>query len=336
MDPRRNVQKGQKLKGSLSAEAWNLLLGTLKDGGDTGAGGLSDEIVPANTAIMVWGGAASATLKPFSVLGYGTPASRSLPQTNPFLASGRPLFASAAPSATLPFAITLRPVTGGNAVKVAVSGLVSVQVDVSNSGHTRARPIASNTDKLESCAAGVVPGGVPIVYKESGTGVKWAIVLLDFSDNVATDPHFTQTNFNDTFGANAYDTLIGGSSSSFSTGVFTTHGAFVTATGYIDRSGTSAVQQRIGIAVMTAAQFASWSLGTALPSGLTAYGWIVVNAVAGNRTNFMVGGAISFNPGTYTIGCAVENVSGSPPAPSGGTPALPLTTNISIGPAAVT
>lgn len=153
-------------------------------------------------------------------------------------------------------------------------------------------------------------------------GVQWE--LKGFAASASGS--FFHQNFNDTFGSDAYDVTINGGSPSFSTGAYATTGAFVTATGYIDRFGVAGVQQRIGIMVLTSPP----TVGLPLPAGMVANGWIVVDALADKRTNFMVGGAIRFVPGTYSIGCAVENVSGTPPTPSGGVPALPVLTNISI------
>jgi len=175
-DPLRRVQRGQKLKDGLTAGAWNKFLDNLKDGREIGAGDITDLVSPADTVLMVWGGDPEQTLKAFSVLGYGDPV-RS-PVDNPFIASERPIFESADATAKKPFAITLRPVDGGKVVKVAISGTVPVIVDVGDASHARARPIVSETGKLESCSS----GGVPILWKESGTGDKWAMVLLDFAD----------------------------------------------------------------------------------------------------------------------------------------------------------
>jgi len=181
-DPIRKVQRGQKLRQGLTAAAWNLLIDNLKGGAELGAEESTGVIDPANTALMV----ADDDYPAFSVLGYGAPVKS--PVDNAFAASQRPMFACDAADPNLPFAITLRDVVNGRAVKVAVSGIVAVVVDVSDAGHTRAQPIAADSDKLESCAT----GGVPVLWKESGTGDKWAMVSLDFSPAAGgSDPLWT-------------------------------------------------------------------------------------------------------------------------------------------------
>lgn len=174
-DPLRKVQRGQKLKGALPAAAWNQFIDNLKDSGLTGAGTPKDSVEPANTALMKWLGTAGSTLPAFSVLAYG--GAIDSPEDNAFKAAGRPFFYGADPSSiAAPFAVTLVDILGQQVGRVAVSGLVPVQVDITDILHRRAKIIAAETDNLTSATT----SGVPIVWPQSfaGTGVQWCFILL--------------------------------------------------------------------------------------------------------------------------------------------------------------
>ncbi len=182
-DPYRKVQRGQKLKGGVSATAWNAFIDNVKFGGRTGAGLPTGFINPANTAILRWPGSSIATLAAFSVQGYG-PASTD-PADNAFIAQGRPVFDGASPSADKPFVITLDNILGQTAGTAAVSGLVPVQVDITDTTHRRARPIDGTTANLTSCESGGVPITIPQAFTD--TGVQWCFVLLCFPDTPAEE-----------------------------------------------------------------------------------------------------------------------------------------------------
>lgn len=156
------------------------------------AGGLLDDLFEAATRCLVkWTGGSALTLDPFSVLAYGSPVVSPAADTASRLsAARRPAFEAAAPTdPALPFVVTVRPVQGQKFGLAVTSGLVPVQVDVTDSTHTRAVPVAGITDHLASAAA----GGVPVVWKESGTGTKWAFVLLG-------DPGAATTTASPTYG----------------------------------------------------------------------------------------------------------------------------------------
>lgn len=79
-------------------------------------------------------------------------------------------------SETAPFVVTVEGIENDTVGSAVVSGLVVVQVEVSDAAHRAAKPISGTNTKLASGAS-----GVPIIWKEAGTGTKWAVVLLGAS-----------------------------------------------------------------------------------------------------------------------------------------------------------
>ena len=75
------------------------------------------------------------------------------------------------------FVVLLEPLGEDEIGHAAIAGAVQVQIDVTDAGHAFAQTDAADTDKLVS-AASAAAGTVPILWKESGTGTKWAVVLL--------------------------------------------------------------------------------------------------------------------------------------------------------------
>lgn len=91
-------------------------------------------------------------------------------------------FESAAPTAAGLFAVLQEPARIDGFANAVMSGETWALVSVSNSSHTFAKPINGDYDKLQSQAAA---GPARIVWKEDGTGVKWAYVLIDPNNNAA-------------------------------------------------------------------------------------------------------------------------------------------------------
>lgn len=125
---------------------------------------------------------AEDVLDAYSVLAYGDP--RLSPATEDRRHDGQrvQVFDGEVPSdASAPFMITVESLLGTAIGDAVVSGLAIVQVNVSKASHARAKPKVGETDYLVSADS----GGVPVLWKESGTGLKWAMVLLDFADSAA-------------------------------------------------------------------------------------------------------------------------------------------------------
>lgn len=69
--------------------------------------------------------------------------------------------------------IALAPVADGEVGPFAVVGVVWAKLNITDEAHTFAKPKAS-TAELESSAS----TGFPVIWKEAGTGSKWAVVSL--------------------------------------------------------------------------------------------------------------------------------------------------------------
>lgn len=178
-DPFKKVSPGSALE--IPADTWNFLLSSAQvyqrqkigTGSDTP---LTFPINPANTCLVQ--NMTGAALPAGAVLAYGTPLIT--PAVSRFEAQKRPAFEGSAPTTNESFMVTWDALASdppNDIGRAIVSGLAVVQVFVIDESHRRARPIPGNTSTLESTGG----GGVPIVWRESGTGVKWAFILLDHS-----------------------------------------------------------------------------------------------------------------------------------------------------------
>lgn len=71
--------------------------------------------------------------------------------------------------------ILLESIPDGEFGAAAVLGVYPCQVDVQAESDTEAQLVNAQTDNLESCESG---GTADILWKESGTGLKWALVYV--------------------------------------------------------------------------------------------------------------------------------------------------------------
>ncbi len=84
-----------------------------------------------------------------------------------------------------PFVVVTEPAPTGFIVEAAIVGVVQVQINVTDDTHTWATTTLGDNTKLTSAASASLPA-VPILYKQSGTGTKWALVLLPAIQNAAS------------------------------------------------------------------------------------------------------------------------------------------------------
>jgi len=68
--------------------------------------------------------------------------------------------------------ITQGKIANDNIANLVISGTAWCKIDVQAESDDTAAPVVDDTAKLKSGS------GVPIIWKESGTGVKWGVVLL--------------------------------------------------------------------------------------------------------------------------------------------------------------
>lgn len=148
--------------------------------GFLGQGAITELLRSSTVSRIQYVGDVTESLDAFSVLAYGAA------QIDIGSDEDRPdgqrnqVFTGETPSdESDPFVITVEPAAGGGVVRCVVAGLAVVQINVTSASHKRAKPIAGDTTKLVSCNR----GGVPIVSRESGTGVKWSVILLGFGSS---------------------------------------------------------------------------------------------------------------------------------------------------------
>ena len=191
-DPFQPVRQGSPL--SVSARSFN---GLLKAGQDFSRRKLDEGRPPPRDGSginpvfppQIYNGL-TAALDEFAVLGFDA-AQTIDTAAAPFEASSSPIFTAALPDSSLPFCITREPVPVGAIGQIVTNGPAVVRVEITDATHARAVPITGDTSKLTSAAS----GGVPILDRETGTGTKWAKVLLGGSAGglsaIGTDPDIT-------------------------------------------------------------------------------------------------------------------------------------------------
>lgn len=171
----KKVQPGQRLR--VPAAAYNAFIDTtvkLRESSMAGGRGAAASAARSSTIILVKN-AAGADMPQFAVLGLGDAAI--LPSVNEDEFKTRVALNAVAPAAQHSagnFCITQEPILSGEWGRAVVSGVSIVKVDVTDAGHTHADVTPADAAKLTSATA----GPALILWKESGTGTKWAVVSL--------------------------------------------------------------------------------------------------------------------------------------------------------------
>lgn len=175
-DPLEKVKPGDPPDRLLDATTFNSFIDAAKwvrdrFRGQVGAG--DSESVVGYPSVYVHVRVAGA-FPPMSVL---APTAAAIdPVEEPAAVQDHPVFDAAAPAAaTDTVLVTLAATTeDGDVVKAVAMGVAVCDVNVTDTGHKFAVPITSDSTKLASAAS----GSVQIVWKESGTGTKRAVVFL--------------------------------------------------------------------------------------------------------------------------------------------------------------
>lgn len=78
------------------------------------------------------------------------------------------------------FAILLEPLEPDAIGRAAVAGVIPVQVAIADAAHTRAMAAAATTATLQSVsdANAIGKATVPLLWKQAGTGTKWALAIM--------------------------------------------------------------------------------------------------------------------------------------------------------------
>jgi len=80
----------------------------------------------------------------------------------------------ATPTHTGKFVVALEPIASGKLGRCAATGIVPVQIAVTDEDHR----FADISDGSRNTLASAPSGAARILYQESGTGTKWALVLV--------------------------------------------------------------------------------------------------------------------------------------------------------------
>lgn len=80
------------------------------------------------------------------------------------------------------FLVWQEPVPAGYVGRAVLAGVTVAQVDVVDEAHGRCGTIFGDCTKLRTTDNCNYPGAGRILYKESGTGLKWALIRIDDCD----------------------------------------------------------------------------------------------------------------------------------------------------------
>jgi len=176
-DPLAHVARSNPPGKFLNQTTLNLVLDSARNfrdhkNGQVGAGELdSGKVNPSNTVFVK--NDTGGTLLPFSIVALDDPIID--PITYQLVVSERPVFSGITPTATTnAFAVTLEGSASGGICRAVIFGVACCDVNVTDAGHEYATPTVSDTDVLTSAET----GGARILWKDSGTGTKRALILI--------------------------------------------------------------------------------------------------------------------------------------------------------------
>lgn len=203
-NPRQSVRAGQRLE-TFPYQAWNDFLRAGADLAERDAVGNENDAVDFSdgTTILVKNNTA-ADLTACAVLAVGAPI------VSPVASLGevidQPNLVGTAPAgAESIFCITQEPIPIGGLGRAKLAGITWVQINVTDNSHGYAEPVAGDTAKLVSSAAGTCR----IVWKD-GTGIGWAMVRFDWGVADLTHYGVVSTIRQDFAGFKRFDSLSTG------------------------------------------------------------------------------------------------------------------------------
>ncbi len=170
------VQKGQSLRGNLTAEGWNAAMAAAEDlAGRKASLGVDFMQTFRQAGIVLVNNDSGYDRGRFDVLGIDGVAIEASANLEEF--QNRIVLSGATPTAsdhTGRFVVLLEPIAAGAIGKAVVSGVCPVQVDVQKEEDQWADVKDDDATALKSGSF----GGAAILWKESGTGAKWAVVRV--------------------------------------------------------------------------------------------------------------------------------------------------------------
>lgn len=168
---------------SIPAAVWNAVQDSARDylarrGGETASGSLLSSIFPSVT-VLVRNGTGSTLAGP-GVLALGDPVISAVDE--PQTVQQQPGFEGGVPAAaTDAFAVMVEAVESDGFGRGVVSGVAVCDIDVTDAAHEYAAPTPGDETQLTSAAS----GPARIVWKESGTGTKRAVVIVGQGGGIA-------------------------------------------------------------------------------------------------------------------------------------------------------
>jgi hypothetical protein len=177
-DPMKKVRAGVRLKGAVSATAWNTFLDLARRGKMEAHGQgrtAKPPILSPQKGVVLVENQSGADQARFAVLGIDAPVFTPSDSLDAF--QNQVALKGVVPDAddhTGRFAILLEPAATYAIVPALVVGLAPVRVDVLNAAHRFADVADGVTANLKSAPS----GAAEILWKETGTGLKWALVRV--------------------------------------------------------------------------------------------------------------------------------------------------------------
>ncbi len=174
MDPFRQVNAGEPLR--IPAPTWNRLMEVgrhfTRHRAEVGPPPSPDNALPPAVRVYVRNDT-GGDLPARAVVGLDTPPLD--PTVTPYDAQQAPLFGGIAPAgAGSAVAVVEGPLASGAVGRAVVMGVAVVSLAVGDAGHEYCGPTASQTGYLTTAAT----GPIRVLWKESGTGSKLGVVLL--------------------------------------------------------------------------------------------------------------------------------------------------------------
>ncbi len=175
-DPFRRVKPGDSLRG-ISAAGWNGAMDAARAFAESNlSGGAGSPIgTTPQTGIVLVQNNSGGDLDRFSVLGIDSPLIS--PTDGPDAFKSRVMLVGITPATAshkAKFVILREPLKNGKIGQAYIAGACPCKINVNNANDAAADVKNSDAASLDSGAS----GAAKILWKESGTGLKWAYVLL--------------------------------------------------------------------------------------------------------------------------------------------------------------
>lgn len=174
----KRIDAGQPLDQAISARTWNAMVDLLEDRGSKGQGDGRGFSGPDSCSYIPVKNTTGATVGKNEVVVLSTP--RFSPGDNLSAFLSHKVFNATLPTTTSRGSIgVMLERTANNAIGyAAVSGIIPVKVEIVHAAHDR----ADFTNTVANLKSGF-SGSAEMLWKEAGTGVKWAIIRWPITDH---------------------------------------------------------------------------------------------------------------------------------------------------------